>query len=208
MHSTRAASAPGGVVSSENARCRRQFTRIAVCLVFGLITVVTPRLWSQDPAIIDREPEIKAAYLYNFGRYVDWPAGAVGPREFVIGVVGESPIIPPLATIAGTKKVNDRTITIRRFRAEKDFQQCQLLFIPAGQDPKLAAAILKAAANTPTLVVGEDPEFAVQHGHIGFYSAQNNVKFEINHKSAGKAGLKISAKLLNLGRIVGEKPGK
>ncbi|MDB5340130.1 MAG: YfiR/HmsC-like, partial [Planctomycetaceae bacterium] len=54
----------------------------------------------------------------------------------------------------------------------------------------------------------EELDFASQRGHVGFYTAQNNVKFEINNKSAGNAGLKISSKLLRLGRIVGEKPGQ
>ncbi len=205
--STHAAFAPCEFASSAAVTCRRKSRRFALCLAVAVIAGNALCLVGQQPAIIDREPEIKAAYLYNFGRYVDWPAGAIGPREFVIGVVGESPTIAPLTTIAEKKKINDRTITVRRFRAEKDFQQCQLLFIPTGQDPKLVAAILKAAANTPTLVVGEESEFAIKHGHVGFYAAQNNVKFEINHQSAMKAGLRISAKLLSLGRIVGEKPG-
>lgn len=200
--------APCRFVSLAPVTCRRRSIGLAVWLALLLVVGDSLSLWGQQPEIIDREPEIKAAYLYNFGRYVEWPPAAIGPREFVVGVVGDSPIIAPLATIAGTKKVNNRSITLRRFRTEKDFQQCHLLFVPAGQDPKLVAAIVKAAGNTATLIVGEEQDFAVKQGHVGFYTAQNNVKFEINHKAAENAGLKISSKLLSLGRIVGGKPGK
>jgi len=167
---------------------------------------------AQQQDVIDREPEIKAAYLYNFGRYVEWPpsarpVGDSGSPNFVIGVVGDSPVVAPLRTIAATKKVEGRAILIRQFKAATDFQACQVLFVPAGQDPELVAAILKKARATPTLIVGEEEGFALKHGQIGFYTDQNNMKFEINVGSADKVGLKISSKLLSLGRIVGEKQG-
>jgi YfiR/HmsC-like len=162
--------------------------------------------------VIDREPEIKAAYLYNFGRYVEWPATARSNGEsrspdFAIGVVGDSPVVAPLRTIAASKKVGGRAIIIRQFLSEKDFRPCQMLFVPAGQNPELVAAILTKARETATLVVGDEEGFAQKQGQIGFYSDQNNMKFEINVGAAEKAGLKISSKLLSLGRIVGEKQG-
>ncbi len=146
---------------------------------------------AQQQDVIDREPEIKAAYLYNFGRYVEWPpsarsVGESGSPDFVIGVVGDSPVIAPLRTIAATKKVGGRAILIRQFKAATDFQACQVLFVPAGQDPELVAAILKKARETPTLVVGEVEGFALKQGQIGFYTDQNNMKFEINASCGGE----------------------
>jgi hypothetical protein len=186
--------------------------RVALLLALSLICGWSSRSLAQQPGVIDREPEIKAAYLYNFGRYVGWPAAASpvgdsGSPDFVISVVGDSPVVAPLHAIAATKKVGGRAILIRQFKAATDFQPCQVLFVPSGQDPELVAAILKKARTTPTLIVGEDEGFALKHGQIGFYSDQNNMKFEINASSADKAGLKISSKLLSLGRIVGEKQG-
>lgn len=195
-------------VPSVDIAGRTNATRLVFCLAFVLIAGSSVRLCGQAPAIVDREPEIKAAYLYNFGRYVEWPPKAIAPKEFIIGVVGDSPVVAPLGTIAASKKINGRSVTVRRFRTEKDFKDCNMLYVPAGQDPKVVAGILKAAGKSATLIVGEDANFALQQGHIGFYSSQNNWKFEINNKSAGNAGLKISSKLLSLGRIVGEKPGK
>jgi hypothetical protein len=185
----------------------------ALCLTVLLIIVGRPLVsWAQQPEVIDREPEIKAAYLYNFGRYVEWPAsgrsnGESRSPDFAIGVVGDSPVVAPLRTIAASKKVGGRAIVIRQFLAEKDFRPCQMLFVPAGQNPELVAAILKKARETATLVVGDEEGFALNQGQIAFYSDQNNMKFEINVGAAEKAGLKISSKLLSLGRIVGEKQG-
>ncbi len=190
-------------------------TRRWLARLLAVVWAVTGPIASpaQQPEYIDREPEIKAAYLYNFGRYVEWPArsnsaGSGENPEFVIGVVGDTPVSGPLAVIAASKKLNGRTIVLRKFRVEKDFRSCQILFIPAAQDPKLVAAIVKQALATATLVVGEEPGFARLHGQIGFYAEQNSVKFEINTESAEKSALKISSKLLSLGRIVGKKPGQ
>jgi hypothetical protein len=194
-----------GLAASKCSVSRRSLW-LALLLAIVFVAAHPLQSMAQQPEFIDREPEIKAAYLYNFGRYVEWPGDA--SREFVIGVVGDSPVVAPVGTIAGSKKINGRTIVVRRFKTEKDFQQCQLLFVPAGQDAKLSTALLKKARETATLIVGEDADFALKHGHIGFYADQNSVKFEINSGSAEKAGLKISSKLLSLGRIVGQKQGK
>jgi hypothetical protein len=194
------------------ARGRTSIWR-ALCLTV-LLLVMGRSLESpaQQQDVIDREPEIKAAYLYNFGRYVEWPAtappaGDVGPPDFVIGVVGDTPVIAPLRTIAATKRVAGRAIVIRQFRAERDFRPCQELFVPAGQNPDLVAEILRKVRGTATLIVGDEEGFALKQGQIGFYTDENNMKFEINAAAAAKAGLRISSKLLSLGRIVGEKQG-
>jgi hypothetical protein len=203
----RGAPAPAVIARGGTSFCR------ALCLTVLLIIVGCPlRSPAQQQDVIDREPEIKAAYLYNFGRYVEWPGAAMpvdesGSPDFVIGVVGDSPVIAPLRTIAASKKVGGRAILVRQFKAASDFHACQELFVPAGQDPELVAAILKKARATPTLIVGEEEGFALKQGQIGFYTDQNNMKFEINAGAAAKAGLKISSKLLSLGRIVGEKQG-
>jgi hypothetical protein len=205
--------APRAAGASVNTtRGRTSFWR-ALCLTLLLVMMGRPlESPAQQQDVIDREPEIKAAYLYNFGRYVEWPptappAGDSGPPDFAIGVVGDTPVIAPLRTIAASKKVGGRAIVVRQFRAERDFRPCQELFVPAGQDPELVAAILKKARETATLIVGDGEGFALKQGQIGFYTDENNMKFEINAAAAAKAGLKISSKLLSLGRIVGEKPG-
>jgi hypothetical protein len=177
----------------------------------ALVMLVASRpLASAQEGVIDREPEIKAAYLYNFGRYVEWPAesAAAGTSgAFVIGVVGDTPVLTPLRTIAATKKVGGRPITLIEMKGEADYRPCQLLFVPAGQDPEVVKAIVKKSREAPTLVVGEEEGFALKHGHIGFYTEQNNMKFEINGAGAERSGLKISSKLLTLGRIVGDRQG-
>lgn len=173
--------------------------------VLVILAGLTINVAAQPPAIIDREPEIKAAYLYNFGRYVQWPPGQ-DPNVFIIGVVGDTPVTASLETIARNKMLNNKKITVQKIKVAADFKACDMLFVPAGQDAKVVDAVLTKAKQTSALIVGETPAFALNHGHIGFFVNQNIVKFDINAASAEKTKLKISAKLLNLGRIVGDKP--
>ncbi len=199
---------PASPRPGHRARQLRAVLGLAVAFIACLV-MSSP---AQQPDVIDREPEIKAAYLYNFGRYVEWPepvarAADGGRPAFVIGIVGDSPVATPLRSIVATKKIGDRPIELRQFKSEKDYQPCHVLFVPAGQDLELTAAILKKARQTPTLIVGEEDGFSQKRGHISFYPEQNNLKFEINAAAAEQAGLKISSKLLSLGRLVGEKQG-
>lgn len=179
--------------------------RWAVCLTVAWIGVLSSAALAGQPDLIDQEPEIKADFLYKFGNYVEWPADD-DAKEFVICVVGESPLVPYLTRAVGRKKIDKRAIAVQHLKSANDFRPCQILFVAAGQDPAQVDELLKKAAQTKTLVVGEDKDFALKQGHIGFYTEQNSVKFEINSGSTEKAGIKISSKLLMLGRIVGPKP--
>lgn len=201
-------SARGNEAQADTTRPLRGFGGV---LAFGrmlpaliMLAGLSLTVFAQPQEFIDREPEIKAAYLYNFGRYVQWPA-VPEQKVFNIGVVGDTPVTTSLETIARTKTLNNKKIAVRKIKVEADFKPCDMLFIPAGQDAKIVEAVLTKARQTPALIVGETPAFAANHGHIGFYVDRNIVKFDINTASAQKTKLKISSKLLNLGRIVGDK---
>lgn len=183
--------------------------RWALPLMALLATGVWAARLSAQQEYIDREPQIKAAYLYNFGKYVEWPAetkaigSAQGP-DFVIGILGDSRVKEALVTLAKSKKLNGRRIVYHRITGDKSYRPCDILFVPAGQDAATVAAVLKKSAGAPTLVVGEEESFARRGGMINFFVEGNNVKFEINPRAAERAGLKISSKLLSLGRIVSQ----
>ncbi len=172
-------------------------------LLFG----AAPPIMQAQEGFVDREYQIKAAYLYNFGKYVEWPPGAMAVMHnerpvFVIGIVGENPFGEALTTIAHSRKLKGRPVVIRKIRKGDDCQPCHILFFPVGQQQDLVEAVLKRAKDSPTLVVGESTGFAEKGGMINFYIDDNKVRFEINRDAANRAGLKISAKLLRLGRIV------
>lgn len=163
--------------------------------------------------VIDREYKIKAAYLYNFGRYTEWlPAKKDGPT-FAIGVVGNTPLSNEIKRIAKKKKLHNKRITVRQVTKVGDLKACQIVFfaddptLPVNaQNERLDDVLLKHAKSLPILTVGEKPGFCQSGGVMCFYLANNKTKFEINPDAATRANLKLSAKLLQLGKIVQKRP--
>jgi hypothetical protein len=150
------------------------------------------------------EYNVKAAYLYSFGRYVEWPDESLSraSNAFVIGVLGDDPFGDGLDRIAKAKKTHDRQIVIRRFRSLDDYQPCHILFVPKSVAPEQQAAALQKLGATPVLLVGESPGFAAQGGTINFYLDQDTVHFEINVQAAKRQQLSINAQLLRLARLL------
>ncbi len=157
--------------------------------------------------VIDREYPLKAAFLYNFGKYVDWPddyhvSDAQGRTVFVIGVVGRNPFGDALDAIAKAKTLKERPIVVSQIARAADFENCHILFVPSGANAQLVGDVLARAQKFPVLVVGEEEGFAQAKGTVNFYIEENRVKFEINEERAEQLGLKLSSKLLQLGKMV------
>lgn len=157
-------------------------------------------------SLIDREYEIKAAYLYNFGKYVEWSSeadAAIGVNSpFLIGVVGDNPFGNALENVARAKQLGGRRIVIHGIRTADDYRHCHILFFPRGTTEPLASAVLERARQAPTLLVGEHDGFVEAGGCANFSIRANRVKFEINPDAAQRRGLRISSRLLRLGTIV------
>ncbi len=153
---------------------------------------------------ISREYAIKAAYLYQFGRYVEWPAQAFANERapLVIGVLGADPFGNLLEEISRTKRIENRPIVIRRFATAAEYSYSHILFVPASVDQGQKTRILQKLQGTPTLLVGEEPGFAERGGTINFFQEENKIRFEINTDVARQDQLKISSKLLSLAKIV------
>jgi hypothetical protein len=149
------------------------------------------------------EYQVKAAYLYNFTRYVEWPDSAFAAPEspFVVGVVGHDPFGPTLDKILDGRTMNGRPFLVKRFKHADDVQPCQLLFVGEYETDKLPR-ILSHLGNAGTLTVGESYGFLQHGGAINFLIEDNHVRFEINLNAADRCGLKISSKLLALARNV------
>ena len=188
--------------------------RCSASVLIGVLslTLLTAGGRSGIAQTINREQEIKVAYLYQFAKYVEWPKNAVPDDDqfFVIGVLGKDPFGGHLDRLAETKTVQDRKIVLRRFDSAKDYQPCHILFISALPVPtseeKTADQRLKAAVEktkgTPVLLVGDTPGFAEKGVVINFLvdAQENRIKLEINRDAERRAGLKISAQLLALER--------
>jgi hypothetical protein len=152
----------------------------------------------------NREHRIKAAYLYQFGRYVEWPAKAFSSAKapFVIGVLEQDPLVPYLEQIAGVKKIQDRPIQIRRLSSATAIPACHMLHLPASLTPEIQAEVIRKAAGKNVLLVGDAEGFLDRGGTMQFVVEDNKIRVVISRKAAERAGLTISAKLLQVARVV------
>ena len=149
-----------------------------------------------------REYEIKAAYLYNFINYIDWPENAfpAAGGTITIGVVGQNPFGAALEVLNG-KQVKGRTVALKQIKDTKDLDQCQIVFINSSEKARLPE-LLEKLKDSRVLTVSEIDGFAQQGGIINFISEHNKVRFEINPDAAHRLGLNISSELLKLAKVV------
>jgi hypothetical protein len=156
-----------------------------------LVLVATTLLSAQE---VPLEYRVKAAYLFNFAKFVEWPgAAATGP--ITICVAGRNVFGEALTETVRDETVNGRALAVRVILEPEP--GCHILFVPRGA---AAAAYLRAAESTPTLTVGESSDFIAQGGIITFTLEGANVRFEISLDAAERTGLRISSRLLRLAR--------
>ncbi len=161
-----------------------------------------------DPGAVN-EYAIKAAFVFNFIQFVEWPSSAFPDPGTVltIGVLGNDPFGPLLDQTVKGESVKGRGLVVRRFRDVDEVKSCHVLFISKSEKERIPL-ILKHLEGLPLLTIGEVEGFADRGGVVNFYTEKNRVRFEINHESARRKGLKITSQLLCLGRIVGRDSSK
>lgn len=143
------------------------------------------------------EYRVKAAYLANFLRFVEWP-GRTDTGPLTICVAGDNPFGAVLEDTVMDSRINGRPVVARVLTEPDD--NCHLLFVPDGTPG--AAGYLRAAANGPaTLTVGEGAGFLDRGGHVAFIREGVNVRFAINPDAAASDGIRISSRLLRLARM-------
>jgi hypothetical protein len=150
----------------------------------------------------ESESTVKAAYLLNFAKLVEWPASAfAGGPTLVIGIVGRDAVGDELARAGAT--ANGRRIEVRFVAADDAgaLVACHLVFIP---ESERGDGVLRAVQGRPVLVVGEGEDFARRGGTLSLVKERGTVKFEANLKAATRHGLTVSAKLLRVARSVVE----
>ena len=158
-------------------------------------------LSAQDP-VPDLEHQVKAAFLYNFARFIEWPPdGRAGDASFVIGVLGADATSRALEQTVQGKSVGGRTILVRPVKSQEEASRCQMLFV-GSESPERLVGLLKAVRGSAVLTVGDRDSFARDGGIVNFVMQDHHVRFEVNTDAAERAGLKISSKLLQLAIIV------
>jgi hypothetical protein len=150
------------------------------------------------------EAQAKAALLYNFATFVDWPPAppSGNPAALVIGVAGDAAVLEALGPLQGTK-IGARTIVAREVQPDDDPRACQVLFL-ASPDDRATTALMGRIGEAPVLTVGDSDGFTDIGGIVRVYFEHGRLRFEISRRNAQRARLHISAKLLGLARVVTE----
>ena len=151
------------------------------------------------------EYQVKAAFLYNFARFVEWPKDAFPDNQapILLGVVGEDPFGGALEQVIKGKTVNGRELVLKRLTRQQDLKGFHMLFVSSSEARHLSQ-IMESLRGKCVLTVGETEGFAQTGGVINFTLEENKVHFEINVDTAERAHLKISSKLLALAKVLKE----
>jgi len=165
----------------------------------AILTAVAVALFAGPPACRAGdalEYQVKAAFLFNFLKFVDWPPAAAD-SPWVIGILGHDPFAGVLEDTVRGKMVSGRRVEVRRYTRSADVKDCNILFIGRADYERLGMPVQPGL-----LTVGESPGFLKSGGIINFYLDDNRVHFEIRPEVAHAAGLRLSSQLLKLGRTL------
>jgi len=142
------------------------------------------------------EYEIKASFLFKFGKYTEWPK--YDDDYFIITVIGKNPFADSLKKVASSKTMKEKKIKINYINSLTEIKNTHILFVPKTEKKSLNS-IVNATQNKPILLVTEFCDAAVQGAHINFYlNDENKIRFEISKKNLKKSNLKVSSLLLDI----------
>ena len=168
------------------------FSKILTIILLSLLAYnVKAQMIQADP-----NARIKALFIYQFTKYVEWPAGSKG-GEFVIGVVGNSSVVSVLEQMATTKKVGAQPIVVKKFSSASQVSGCQMLYLCSDKSSDFTAVLSKLKGKS-TLLITEASGLAKKGSVINFVLQDNRQKFELSKNNASKFGLSVSSSLTQL----------
>jgi hypothetical protein len=168
--------------------------------------VLAPLLACAAMPIASGEYDVKAAYLYNFAKFVAWPPEAFPSAEapFAICIIGQDPFGQALDAVVKGERIQGRPLVVYRLMGWDDAESCQILFVSTSVREDFEQ-LLGGHTFRRTLTVGEVPQFLAAGGHISFFLEGGNVRFAINAASVARTDLQISSKLMRVARV--DRPG-
>jgi hypothetical protein len=174
---------------------------LLTCVVSLIFPGAVPSSRGQSSGI--SEYEVKASFLYNFAKFVDWPPSAFsdGKAPIALCIFGDDPFGTVLDDMVRGKTINDRQLVTRRVPKPEDLRLCQVVFVNDKENKRLSE-IRASLKGSSTLVIGDSDNFADRGGTIQFFLEDSKVHFAINVDALQRAHLSISAKLLALAKIV------
>ena len=170
---------------------RRHSLAATVAIV---LTVVSLSSQSRAPG----EEEVKAAFLYNFAKYVTWPAPV---EAFEVCAVAAPGFVQSMGVIVAGESIDGRPVRVLTPATPGEARRCHILYIGRG-DEEQARQWLRAVNDAPVLTVGDSPRFLSEGGVVAFVTEADRVRFDINVAEARRAGLTISSRMLRVARRV------
>lgn len=144
--------------------------------------------------------KMHTVFIFSFTRYIQWPDN-YNAGDFEILVMGDSPIVDELKSMAQAKKVGDRAIKVTRINAPSEIRKCNILFIPASKSGQITEVMGKVTSQS-ILVVTEEPGLGAKGSNVNFIIKDGKLAFELNQGAASKQGLKISNELSRLAILI------
>lgn len=162
-------------------------------LLLSLFLITSISVYSQNY-------QLHSVYMYSFIRYVQWPPEDM-EGDFIIGVLGDSPIIEHLEKMASTKKAGSRDIVIKKFGSQAEISETHMLFISKELNNQLAS-IVKSKGKMHTLLITEEEGMASEGSNINFVVRKDRLAFELNKSAMQRSSLKVSNELTRLAIII------
>lgn len=166
---------------------------------FRLLLGLSALLPAVVPAAPD-EAEIKAAFVYNFAKFVEWPSSALATSDSLQICVPDDKTLDGKLSLLQGREAQGHAIRIRAVASGDDLSGCNILFIGADSDGR--SRLLRIVGGQPVLTISDAPSFAEQGGMIGLFVEANHVQFAVNRTIAEQSGLKLSARMLQMAHIV------
>jgi YfiR/HmsC-like len=170
---------------------------VQVVVAIALLAIAEGTVDGQQ--IRPTEAQVKAAFLFNFGKYVTWPR--VTGDTFSICVLGQDPFGEALDSIVSGETLNGKPADVRRIRGAQEASTCQIVFISSSQETHLQSTLVELA-KYPALTVSDIPDFVQHGGMIQFVDEDDRVRFTVNLAAAQKAGFVVSSELLKVAKYV------
>jgi hypothetical protein len=200
----------GRIPDGRSARYRASTASIWIAVarlaLLALCTFCADASLAADESPQDIEQRVKAAFLFKFGGYVEWPERVL-PRSdspLVIGVAGADVLAEELSRITSGRTMNGRPVAVRRVRSAEQAAGVHVLFISRSESGRLGE-LLSMTQGHPVLSVTETEKGLAQGSVINFVVADNRVRFEVSLEGANRNGLRIGAPLLAVAQRVQEK---
>jgi hypothetical protein len=186
---------PGSKHARERRRSLIRILAFVACC--ALVPVFRPSVKAESGAAA--EYRVKAAFLLNFTRFVEWPKSAfeTDTSPLVIGILGNDPFGKSLDETVMGETVNGRKLEVRRYASLSEVEGCHILFISPSES-RYSRTICERLQGRPILTVGDSDAFTKAGGMIGLYTENRRIRFRMNVEAGRRASLSFSSKLLRL----------